>query len=114
MRRGYVSGPMRGYPDCNYPAFMAAAKALREHGWWVFNPAEMDEARDHEPPEDGPAAWRHYAKRDTRVLIELLKAENGDAVVVLPGWGKSVGASAEVALGQWVGLKVLTLEEALK
>jgi hypothetical protein len=33
---------MRGHEHLNYPAFLAAAKELRSHGWSVFNPAEMD------------------------------------------------------------------------
>ena len=41
MKRIYLSGAMTGYPDLNFPAFHAAAKALRERGLVVVNPAEI-------------------------------------------------------------------------
>ena len=36
----YVAGPMRGYPEFNFPSFHAAAAQLRAAGHTVFNPAE--------------------------------------------------------------------------
>ena len=41
MKRIYLSGAMTGCPDLNFPAFHAAAKALRERGLVVINPAEI-------------------------------------------------------------------------
>ena len=38
----YLAGPMRGYPEFNFPAFHAAAAKLRAEGHTVFNPAERD------------------------------------------------------------------------
>jgi hypothetical protein len=54
---------------------------------------------------------RFYAHRDLAVITGL-RAENGDAVVVLPDWEDSTGAKAEVAVARWVGLRVLTLRQA--
>ena len=39
--RVYLSGPMKGYPDSNFPAFHATAAALRARGLEVVNPAEI-------------------------------------------------------------------------
>ncbi len=41
----YISGPMTGYPEYNYPAFMAAEKKLRSlgHGY-IINPINLDGA----------------------------------------------------------------------
>lgn len=123
--RCYLAGPMRTKPEFNYPAFMAGAKALRENGWEVFNPAEMDIEQDNQDEEftkmtieqqkahaGAPMNARRYARRDTRILIEKLRAEKGDAIVVLPDWEESTGAKAEVAIARWVGLRLLTLKEA--
>jgi hypothetical protein len=113
---------MRSKPHFNCEAFNRGADQLRKVGWEVFNPAEIDtEAGDtplklsieeqKEHASDHRNA-RRYAKRDCHVLISKLRAENGDAIVMLPDWQKSIGAKAEVAVARWVGLKVLTLEEA--
>lgn len=126
MKRCYLAGPMRSKPQFNYPAFMDGAARLRAAGWEVFNPAEMDIEQDNggapttlsiEEQHAHASAFdnaRRYAKRDCRVLIDELRAENGDAVVVLPDWEESTGARAEVAVARWVGLTFLTLEEACK
>ena len=42
--RLYLAGPMRGYKDFNFPAFIEATKKLREAGYIVSCPAEMDRA----------------------------------------------------------------------
>jgi len=39
-KRIYISGPMTGLPEHNFPAFHAAAERLRKAGWEVNNPAE--------------------------------------------------------------------------
>lgn len=124
----YLAGPMRSKPNYNYPAFMAGAAALRAKGWTVFNPAEMDIEQDvplglgaemnltiEEQEQHAGKPWhsRRYARRDLDVLLNQLEAEAGDAIVLLPDWHQSIGAQAERAVAVWVGLRVLTLEEAL-
>lgn len=124
QRRCYVAGPMRSRPRYNYPAFFEAERRLRAVGWEVFNPAKMDVEADGAPHlwwsraqqerhASIPANARHYAQRDLGVIVGILRAENGDAVVLLEGWEQSIGATAERAAALWVGLRVLTLEEAL-
>jgi hypothetical protein len=113
---------MRHKPRFNFPAFFAAEAALRRLGWRVFNPARMDvEAgvatrggrlrRGH--GDFGPEDARAFARRDVGVLLNRLRAERGDAVVLLPGWRRSVGARAENAIARWVGLRRLSLKKAL-
>ena len=71
--RIYISGPMTGITDYNFPAFNAAAAAWREAGWDVANPAEaFGGATDRE--------YYDYALHD----IKLLKT--CDAIAMLPGW----------------------------
>src|SRR5688572_17797997 len=53
----YICGPMRGYPENNFPAFRVCAKDWRTLGFEVFSPVEMDEA-------DGPASYNTYIRRD--------------------------------------------------
>jgi len=99
---------MRGVEKDNYPAFRKAASFLRQIGWKVFSPAELDDIFS------GPKQpIKRYIRRDTHVIINELDPENGDAVIVLDGWKQSVGANAEVSLARWCGLRILTIEEAL-
>ena len=126
MKRAcYLAGPMRSVPGFNYPAFMTAAKALREAGWVVFNPAEMDMALDDGGPdltlsmeeqEEYAEDWtnaRRYAHRDTVLIIQKLRAERCDAIVTLPKWSDSIGARAEVSVALWVGLAHMSVSEAV-
>jgi hypothetical protein len=127
MKRCYLAGPMRSKPQFNYPAFFAGEERLRDSGWAeVYNPARMDVVLDNGGADQNlsideqhahagaPINSRRYAKRDAHILIEVLRVEDGDAVVVLPDWEESTGAKAEVALARWVGLPILTLEEATR
>ena len=124
MSKCYLAGPMRGIPEYNYPAFMAGATKLRKLGWEVWNPAEMDMEEDAEDYaertleeqrlHDTAAAARRFARRDTHVLLNLLKAEDGDQVFVLPYWEGSQGAIAETNVARWVMLPIVEIADAAK
>jgi len=114
---------MRSKLDFNHPAFDAAALELRKHGWQVYNPAEMDRVLDghnytgytiEEQKQIGSENSRRFAQRDLNILINELKAEDGDAIILLEDWEQSIGANAERAVGLWVGLQILTYKEALE
>jgi len=109
----YITGPMRGYVQFNFPAFDAAAKLLRKQGCNVISPADLDRAEGLDPMTDPDAFEKHgvqypdylrkIAARDTRAILSLDPAKR-DGMALLPGWEKSTGARAEVALGLWLGL----------
>lgn len=92
----YLSGPMSGLPEMNYPAFHAAAKKLRDAGVVVENPAE------NQPPECG--TWAGYMRM---ALVQMLRCE---AVVMLPNWQFSRGARIERQLASDLGIRVLVLD----
>jgi hypothetical protein len=91
--RIYLSGPMTGVPDFNYPAFHAAAATLRRMDYSVFNPAESFAGRTDLPRET-------YLREDVAALA------NCDVVVLLPGWRSSRGATLEAAIAEACGLAV--------
>lgn len=103
-RAAYLSGPMTGLPEFNYPAFHAAAAALRARGWRVYNPAENNWSPGVEP-FPLRAAFAEYCRF---ICLEA------DAVVVLDGWEKSEGARVEVALAARCEVEVIQLELALE
>lgn len=107
--RIYVSGPMRGIPAFNHPAFERATLALRGQGHEVFSPAEKNEADGYDFDEcDGTedlAALGFDVRRALALDLGWVCAE-AEAVVLLPGWHKSRGACAEVATALALDLPV--------
>lgn len=122
MTKVYISGPMRGYKDFNFPAFHEAAKKLRDSGYHVFNPAEFDAMFEPEQPKslspEESLKWadgqdiRRYARRDLHVILNEL--DPGDFVVALPGWKDSKGALAEATVAIWIGLRVIEYEALME
>jgi len=90
----YLSGPMTGIPEFNFPAFNAAAEKWRGDGYQVFNPAENFGGRTD-------LARSAYMRED---LAQVMKA---DIVAVLPGWNDSKGARLEVAMARELDLPVV-------
>ncbi len=96
----YLSGPMSGLPESNYPAFNAAAEKLRDMGYLVENPAECGL----------PAAstWSDFMRA---ALIQMMSC---DVIVMLPNWRKSKGAGIEHNLALQLGIEIYDLSEAYK
>jgi hypothetical protein len=90
----YLSGPMTGMPEYNFPAFNEAAAAIRGRGFDVVNPAELDAA------EVGRKEWADYLRRDIAKLLEC------NSIAVLPGWENSKGAALEVHVAKSLGMPV--------
>lgn len=110
--RAYIAGPMRGYPMFNFPAFKLATKLWTLYDYDITSPADMDEAVDGLDPiadPEGAAAkagaipMDEFVRRDVEVIMSLDPAQ-GDCLIMLPGWRKSVGAQAEYRLAKWRGL----------
>lgn len=112
----YIAGPMRAIPEFNFPAFFAAEAALHEAGWLTINPARHDvddtgfDPKGMTGNEDLAEFGFDLAEALSWDLEQI--AKNADAVVLLPGWERSKGARAEVALAEALGKRVCTLAEA--
>lgn len=109
----YIAGPMRGIPDFNFPAFDKARDLAKDNGWVAISPADLDRENGiHENTElltasdEEALVNRTIVGRDMKALLSL-RAENGDAIALLPGWEKSTGAVAEFFVARWLGLNVL-------
>ena len=95
----YLAGPMRGVADLNYPAFDAAAEALRKLGHEVFNPAEHDAGC---PDLDDLG---HYLAHDLPAVCRA------DCMAVLGGWEHSSGATIEAFVAVTLGHPVYTVAD---
>ena len=102
-KKGYLAGPMTGYKLWNFPAFDQATQELRSSGWTIFSPAEMNRvAGFHEDDEVFSSQQLGEAmRRDFKAICEV------DAIILLPGWRESKGATAELSLGRSLGIDVL-------
>jgi hypothetical protein len=102
----YIAGPMRGYTNHNFDAFMEADRMLRSK--WnsmvgvIFNPAQMDLDEGFDPSQ-AVDTKEHLKGCMTRDLNAILKS---DAVYMLTGWEKSEGAKVEHALAVYLGLRI--------
>ena len=91
-KRAYISGPMSGIKDFNYPAFNAEARRLRAMCYDVENPAE------NEKPEFN--TWDEWMRL---AIAQLIKC---DTVVTLHGWEMSRGAKIEVRIAKDLGMDI--------
>lgn len=112
----YIAGPMRGIAEFNFPAFMAAEKDLESRGHEVFNPARRDVEVHGAEMFEGTTGDQNEVDAQGFLIREAMQADmefiarHADAVVVLPNWQGSKGATAEVALARALDLPVYTLD----
>jgi hypothetical protein len=92
----YLSGPMAGLPEHNFPAFEKARTSLRIVGYEVTCPAELGNV-------DG-WVWETYLRRDLKVMLDC------DAVATLPGWEWSQGAKLETDVAYRLKMRVEPVE----
>ena len=115
----YLAGPMRGYENFNFPAFDFAAAKLRQEGHEVFSPAERDRLIHGPKLENNKTGDEVEAEktvgfslRDALATDMDWIARNADAIALLPGWEKSSGAQAELALAKALGHTQIILGKA--
>jgi hypothetical protein len=95
----YISGPMRGHADFNFPSFLACEAALPEffaENWGTSEALSvLNPARNFDGDTTLPITT--YMRRD---IIQVAQA---DLIVLLPGWEASEGARLEVSIGKATG-----------
>lgn len=106
----YLAGPMSGIPQHNIPMFDASAGKLREEGWTIVSPAELDDEEvraaslaDPDGSMDGKETiagqtWGDFLARDVKLI-----ADGVDGIIFLPGWQESRGACLEGFVGLLTG-----------
>jgi hypothetical protein len=92
----YLSGPMTGYENLNFPAFSYAAMTLRAQGLTLISPHENDL---------DIGEWDDYLRHDIKLLADC------HGLVLLRGWTKSKGAQMELWIALRLGLPVRFFDE---
>lgn len=109
--RVYISGPMTGYPDFNFPAFFAAEARLRALGLEPVNPARLNPG-PHPAVNATPAAHKAYHQQCLRADVRALC--DCELLVLLPGWELSEGAQLELHIAHRLGITPCRIEQLEK
>lgn len=107
IRRYYLAGPMRNLPLYNFPQFRRVAALLREQGYEIISPAELDSTAiqtEAMRSKTGGECDRHGGMggetmgeilgRDVRILHD-----SAHGMIFLPNWERSRGARLEAFVG---------------
>lgn len=95
-KRIYISGPMTGHEDFNFPAFNEAADLLRVAGYEVENPADKGVIDGWE--------WADYLRHDLPLMLKC------EGVAMLFGWHLSRGAQLEYDVATRVDIPVWSVK----
>lgn len=101
-RRVYLAGPMKGFPEHNYPTFTRVATILRRLGHEVYSPAEFK-------PEHASEAYETFPFRHAFARYAAYITTQADAIVMLPGWEHSNGATTEAMLAGNCGIPLFEI-----
>lgn len=118
--RVYVAGPMSGYVDFNRYKFDLISGFLNSGRYdgvlskWpsqktvALNPVDIDKAfrLDISIDEGNLVEWVPFLAQVNELSLQIC-----DAVVLLPGWGKSKGAIHELALAHRLELDLYKVSE---
>lgn len=100
----YLAGPMRGYPQDNFPLFIRVAAELRAEGYVITSPVELDDpetvAVTMSGTEMGGKKPGFILGRDVQTVHDGV-----DGLILLPGWWDSRGTKIEVHVGLVAGKK---------
>lgn len=113
----YIAGPMTGYPNFNFDAFMAGERDMEglEKFDEIFNPARKDiETYGEEMATTNPtgdpkfAEYNHgFSLRDALGKDLAFITSKATHIYMLRGWEKSRGATAEHATAVALGLEII-------
>ena len=96
----YISGPMTGIENYNYPEFIRVANSLKQLGEKIINPVEICSHLDGKS-----ASWQDYMD------ICLPAVDKCDTIYLLKGWQRSKGAKLELFRAMEKGLDSILQSE---
>jgi nucleoside 2-deoxyribosyltransferase len=97
MMKIYLTGPMTGLANYNFPAFDTEAKRLRGMGYEVVSPSEFRPVITD---------WQKTMCRCIAAMVDC------DMLAYLPGWESSEGAILEIGLAKRLGKTIIDVQFA--
>jgi len=109
IKKVYVSGPITGEPDGNKEEFAAGTTKMRDLGFEVVSPSELDATKNLIAAKlaavmPGGDEWAKLVAGDIAHVMAV------DAIVMLPGWTRSQGAKSEAWLAVTLNKPVYYIE----
>lgn len=113
----YLAGPMSGIPQFNYPEFHRIASVLRDAGYQIESPAELDTPEQQKfamESKNGDAGvfvrqtgitWGDTLAKDVKLVSDKV-----DGIIAMHNWYISRGARLEVFVATLVGKPVYVYE----
>lgn len=95
----YISGRMTGLPNFNRERFNRVADMLRNDGYTVFNPAEIN------PEKTANWDWSDYMR------VALQGQVQSKSILMLIGYQESKGAMIEYELAQQLNMNIVYEEQ---
>ena len=106
-KKVYISGPMSGIEDYNFPAFQAAHRKILDFGDTPINPHDIGKYAEQHPgfkQMTEQEQYNIYMRYDISCMMLC------DLVVLLPGWENSRGAMLEKSIAESVGIPSVEIE----
>lgn len=94
MKIIYLSGPMKGIADLNFPEFNRVAWKLRDQGYTVINPVEIGRPG---------MTYAELLREDIKEMI----VQGADTIAILKGWENSAGAILELVNAIHFGMQIV-------
>ena len=98
----YLAGPMTGIPEYNFPEFARVTGILRERGFDIASPHEIDHGETDETR--GSLPYETYLLAGLKLLLDC------DGLILMSGWVNSKGAREELNLANAVRMDVYFYE----
>jgi hypothetical protein len=95
LRSAYLSGPMTGLAEQNYPEFFAFEERWSAAGWQVLNPARFNPSIEIHR-KNQRLNLGSEGSRAASIWHDLEAIRETDVIIALPGWEHSIGARAEL------------------
>jgi len=107
LKKVYISGPMSGITDLNFPEFEKAEIKMKSFGFEVFNPHKFEEQKTEKflnkiKNSNDNDSWIEYMKVD---IVKML--QECEFVLALNNWERSRGATVELFLAKSLGMPII-------
>lgn len=96
----YISGPMSGYVELNYPQFFEASGIVTTMGFCPINPAKLSlDLAVFRQTEN--LSISDYMRHDLKSLLD-----SATSLILLPGYEDSAGAILELTVAMAIGIPI--------